>query len=41
MAVSFIAFTGAGPIKQQALEQTAEKFAPCGFRMEAFLPCPP
>lgn len=34
-----VAFTGAEPIRAQTLEQFSEKFAPCGFRREAFYPC--
>ncbi|MDJ0843725.1 fatty acyl-AMP ligase [Crocosphaera sp.] len=34
-----VAFTGAEPIRSQTLEAFAEKFAPCGFRKEAFYPC--
>jgi amino acid adenylation domain-containing protein len=34
-----VAFCGAEPIQADTLNQFAEKFAPCGFRREAFLPC--
>ncbi|WP_404791146.1 condensation domain-containing protein [Altericista sp. CCNU0014] len=34
-----VAFNGAEPIRSQTLERFAEKFAPCGFRAEAFYPC--
>ena len=34
-----VAFNGAEPINPQTLEQFAHKFAPCGFRYEAFYPC--
>ncbi|MDJ0661420.1 MAG: fatty acyl-AMP ligase [Crocosphaera sp.] len=34
-----VAFTGAEPIRAETLEAFAEKFAPCGFRKEAFYPC--
>jgi len=33
------AFNGAEPIRAGTLEAFAEKFAPCGFRREAFRPC--
>ncbi len=34
-----IAFNGAEPIRPKTLEAFAERFAPYGFRREAFLPC--
>jgi acyl-CoA synthetase (AMP-forming)/AMP-acid ligase II len=34
-----VAFTGAEPVQAITLERFAEKFAPCGFRFEAFQPC--
>lgn len=34
-----VAFNGAEPISYSTMEQFAEFFAPCGFRMESFLPC--
>ncbi|HSM56063.1 MAG TPA: amino acid adenylation domain-containing protein [Candidatus Sulfomarinibacteraceae bacterium] len=34
-----IAFCGAEPIRHETLAQFAEKFAPYGFRAEAFYPC--
>ncbi|MUL35995.1 fatty acyl-AMP ligase [Gloeocapsopsis dulcis] len=34
-----VAFTGAEPVRAETLEQFAAKFAACGFRKEAFLPC--
>ncbi|MDJ0734089.1 MAG: fatty acyl-AMP ligase [Nostocaceae cyanobacterium] len=34
-----LAFTGAEPIRAETLEQFASKFAPCGFRKQAFYPC--
>lgn len=34
-----VAFTGAEPIRAQTLENFAAKFAPWGFRKEAFYPC--
>jgi 7-keto-8-aminopelargonate synthetase-like enzyme/acyl-CoA synthetase (AMP-forming)/AMP-acid ligase II/acyl carrier protein len=34
-----VAFNGAEPIRAETLEAFAEKFAPCGFRREAFYPC--
>ncbi|WP_366524982.1 fatty acyl-AMP ligase [Acaryochloris sp. IP29b_bin.137] len=34
-----VAFNGAEPISAQTLEDFAAKFAPCGFRSEAFFPC--
>ncbi len=34
-----VAFSGAEPINPQTLENFATKFAPCGFRKEAFYPC--
>ncbi|NET64124.1 MAG: AMP-binding protein [Moorea sp. SIO1G6] len=33
------AFTGAEPVRASTLERFAQKFAPCGFRREAFYPC--
>ncbi|WP_153555745.1 aminotransferase class I/II-fold pyridoxal phosphate-dependent enzyme [Roseimaritima sediminicola] len=35
----FVAFNGAEPIRTSTLDAFAEKFAPVGFRREAFLPC--
>ncbi len=34
-----LAFNGAEPVRAETLRQFAEKFAPCGFRPEAFYPC--
>ena len=34
-----VAFNGAEPIRRETLERFAEKFAPCGFSRDAFLPC--
>ena len=34
-----VAFSGAEPVRADTLEQFAERFAPCGFRPEAFYPC--
>lgn len=34
-----VAFNGAEPVREETLEKFAEKFAPCGFRREAFYPC--
>jgi acyl-CoA synthetase (AMP-forming)/AMP-acid ligase II len=34
-----VAFTGAEPVRAETLEQFAARFAPCGFRREAFYPC--
>jgi 8-amino-7-oxononanoate synthase len=34
-----LAFNGAEPIRHETLDVFAEKFAPCGFRKEAFYPC--
>ncbi|MDR2092934.1 MAG: AMP-binding protein, partial [Azoarcus sp.] len=34
-----IAFNGAEPVKAEAMERFAEKFAQCGFRKETFYPC--
>ncbi|WP_293079525.1 AMP-binding protein [Moorena sp. SIO3H5] len=34
-----IAFTGAEPVRASTLDRFAHKFAPCGFRREAFYPC--
>ncbi|WP_437630406.1 non-ribosomal peptide synthase/polyketide synthase [Sorangium sp. So ce854] len=34
-----LAFNGAEPIRAETLDRFAEKFAPCGFRREAFYPC--
>ncbi|NEP50038.1 MAG: AMP-binding protein [Moorea sp. SIO3C2] len=33
------AFTGAEPVRASTLDRFAQKFAPCGFRREAFYPC--
>jgi acyl-CoA synthetase (AMP-forming)/AMP-acid ligase II len=34
-----VAFNGAEPIRADTIEQFSEKFAPLGFRKEAFYPC--
>ncbi|MEU3650015.1 MupA/Atu3671 family FMN-dependent luciferase-like monooxygenase [Lentzea sp. NPDC034063] len=34
-----VAFSGAEPVRLSTLTRFAEKFASCGFREEAFLPC--
>lgn len=34
-----VAFNGAEPIRPETLEAFARRFAPCGFRPEAFYPC--
>lgn len=34
-----VAFTGAEPIRPETIEAFSRKFAPAGFRREAFLPC--
>ncbi|MCP4653880.1 MAG: amino acid adenylation domain-containing protein [bacterium] len=34
-----VAFNGAEPVRHETLDRFAEKFAPCGFRREAFYPC--
>jgi 8-amino-7-oxononanoate synthase len=34
-----IAFNGAEPVRESTLEAFARRFAPCGFRREAFYPC--
>ncbi|MEM7354993.1 MAG: amino acid adenylation domain-containing protein, partial [Acidobacteriota bacterium] len=34
-----VAFSGAEPVRAGTLERFAERFAPCGFRDEAFFPC--
>jgi amino acid adenylation domain-containing protein len=34
-----VAFSGAEPVRASTLDHFAEKFAPCGFRPEAFYPC--
>jgi len=34
-----LAFCGSEPIRAETLKQFAKKFAPCGFRKEAFFPC--
>jgi 8-amino-7-oxononanoate synthase len=34
-----LAFNGAEPVRGDTLDRFAEKFAPCGFRREAFYPC--
>lgn len=34
-----VAFNGAEPVRPETLNAFAEKFAPCGFRREAFYPC--
>ncbi|HIK08929.1 MAG TPA: fatty acyl-AMP ligase [Oscillatoriaceae cyanobacterium M33_DOE_052] len=34
-----VAFSGAEPVRAETLDLFASKFAPCGFRKEAFYPC--
>ncbi len=34
-----VAFSGAEPVRAETLEQFANKFAPYGFRKDAFYPC--
>jgi len=34
-----IAFSGAEPVRLETIEKFSEKFAPCGFRKQAFYPC--
>jgi acyl-CoA synthetase (AMP-forming)/AMP-acid ligase II len=34
-----VAFTGAEPVRAETLAAFSTKFAPCGFRREAFYPC--
>ena len=34
-----VAFNGAEPIRAETFDRFTEKFAPCGFRREAFRPC--
>jgi acyl transferase domain-containing protein/acyl-CoA synthetase (AMP-forming)/AMP-acid ligase II len=34
-----VAFNGAEPIRRATLERFVEKFGPCGFSRDAFLPC--
>lgn len=34
-----VAFTGAEPVRLETIQQFSQKFAPCGFRKEAFYPC--
>ncbi|MBX7165627.1 MAG: aminotransferase class I/II-fold pyridoxal phosphate-dependent enzyme [Pirellulales bacterium] len=34
-----VAFNGAEPVRAETLRAFAERFAPCGFRPEAFYPC--
>lgn len=34
-----VAFNGAEPVKSETIDAFCEKFAPCGFRREAFYPC--
>ncbi|MFO7908125.1 MAG: AMP-binding protein [Planctomycetota bacterium] len=34
-----VAFCGAEPIRAETVERFIEKFAPCGFREDAFYPC--
>jgi 8-amino-7-oxononanoate synthase len=34
-----LAFNGAEPVRAETLRRFAAKFAPCGFRAEAFYPC--
>ncbi len=34
-----VAFNGAEPVRAETIEAFSEKFAPCGFRREAFYPC--
>src|SRR5262249_15635234 len=34
-----LAFNGAEPVRSETIEAFSEKFAPCGFKREAFYPC--
>ncbi|MHB8898088.1 MAG: aminotransferase class I/II-fold pyridoxal phosphate-dependent enzyme [Thermoguttaceae bacterium] len=34
-----VAFNGAEPVRAETIEAFSRKFAPCGFRREAFYPC--
>lgn len=34
-----IAYNGAEPVRESTLDRFSERFAPCGFRREAFYPC--
>ena len=34
-----VAFNGAEPVRAETVEAFAKRFAPCGFRREAFYPC--
>ena len=34
-----VAFNGAEPVRAETIEAFSKKFAPCGFRREAFYPC--
>ena len=34
-----VAFNGAEPVRAETMDAFSEKFAPCGFRREAFFPC--
>jgi acyl-CoA synthetase (AMP-forming)/AMP-acid ligase II len=34
-----LAFTGAEPVRAETIDRFSQKFAPCGFRREAFYPC--
>ncbi|MBM4094475.1 MAG: fatty acyl-AMP ligase, partial [Planctomycetes bacterium] len=34
-----VAFSGAEPVRAETLARFVERFAPCGFREEAFFPC--
>ena len=34
-----VAFCGAEPVRQATIERFSRKFAPCGFRKQAFYPC--
>lgn len=34
-----VAFSGAEPVRPETMAQFSAKFAPCGFRREAFYPC--
>ncbi|MCA9248975.1 MAG: AMP-binding protein, partial [Planctomycetales bacterium] len=34
-----LAFNGAEPVRRETIDRFVERFAPCGFRREAFYPC--
>jgi acyl-CoA synthetase (AMP-forming)/AMP-acid ligase II len=34
-----LAFSGSEPVRSETLMRFAQKFAPCGFRLDAFYPC--